>query len=243
MFFFFMQKTSYEMRISDCSSDLCSSDLHGAGVEVLAAERVAGFGVARTGASVLEAARLAAALEEAVGDQRILANARLGAAGAAHADRPILEDRMIVAGAGRATHEGDVAAQPEELGAQAGDEALARVKAGVARVVGDLVADAGAQRRALLRADQQRSVVLDVGDLAILQRVAHHVAHLVGDVEAAAQRAAEPLFLEVAVIVAVGSGAVEVDTGGQVAVEEIGLGEAEVEFGGDRKSTRLNSSH
>src|SRR3546814_10029261 len=95
MFFFFMQKTSYEMRISDCSSDLCSSDLHGAGVEVLAAERVAGFGVARTDAAVLEAARLAAALEEAVGDQRILANARHGAAGAAHADRPILEDRMI----------------------------------------------------------------------------------------------------------------------------------------------------
>src|SRR3546814_3892914 len=108
---------------------------------------------------------LAAALEEAVGDQRILANARHGAAGAAHADRPILDDRMIVAGAGRATHEGDVAAQPEELGAQAGAEALARVKAGVARVVGDLVADAGEQRRALLRADQQRSAALDVGDL------------------------------------------------------------------------------
>src|SRR3546814_20568265 len=26
-FFFFKQKTSYEMRISDCSSDVCSSDL------------------------------------------------------------------------------------------------------------------------------------------------------------------------------------------------------------------------
>src|SRR3546814_3354431 len=28
--FFFMQKTAYEMRISDCSSDVCSSDLAGA---------------------------------------------------------------------------------------------------------------------------------------------------------------------------------------------------------------------
>src|SRR3546814_13094370 len=28
MFFFFKQKTSYEMRISDWSSDVCSSDLH-----------------------------------------------------------------------------------------------------------------------------------------------------------------------------------------------------------------------
>src|SRR3546814_19240152 len=28
-FFFFKQKTAYEMRISDWSSDVCSSDLHG----------------------------------------------------------------------------------------------------------------------------------------------------------------------------------------------------------------------
>src|SRR3546814_16811902 len=31
-FFFFKQKTAYEMRISDWSSDVCSSDLQGAGV-------------------------------------------------------------------------------------------------------------------------------------------------------------------------------------------------------------------
>src|SRR3546814_10351171 len=30
-FFFFKQKTAYEMRISDWSSDVCSSDLRGAG--------------------------------------------------------------------------------------------------------------------------------------------------------------------------------------------------------------------
>src|SRR3546814_2720912 len=32
MFFFFKQKTAYEMRISDWSSDVCSSDLLGVGV-------------------------------------------------------------------------------------------------------------------------------------------------------------------------------------------------------------------
>src|SRR3546814_9977229 len=32
-FFFFKQKTAYEMRISDWSSDVCSSDLVGAGDE------------------------------------------------------------------------------------------------------------------------------------------------------------------------------------------------------------------
>src|SRR3546814_5147292 len=31
--FFFKQKTAYEMRISDWSSDVCSSDLHGTGAE------------------------------------------------------------------------------------------------------------------------------------------------------------------------------------------------------------------
>src|SRR3546814_15613674 len=31
-FFFFKQQTAYEMRISDCSSDVCSSDLNRAGM-------------------------------------------------------------------------------------------------------------------------------------------------------------------------------------------------------------------
>src|SRR3546814_9638005 len=33
-FFFFKQKTAYEMRISDWSSDVCSSDLHGTGAVI-----------------------------------------------------------------------------------------------------------------------------------------------------------------------------------------------------------------
>src|SRR3546814_10088471 len=37
LFFFFKQKTAYEMRISDWSSDVCSSDLHEApGIGVVA---------------------------------------------------------------------------------------------------------------------------------------------------------------------------------------------------------------
>src|SRR3546814_3752594 len=34
LFFFFKQKTAYEMRISDWSSDVCSSDLFGVGVRI-----------------------------------------------------------------------------------------------------------------------------------------------------------------------------------------------------------------
>src|SRR3546814_4047326 len=33
-FFFFKQKTAYEMRISDWSSDVCSSDLIGEGLDI-----------------------------------------------------------------------------------------------------------------------------------------------------------------------------------------------------------------
>src|SRR3546814_8253102 len=36
VFFFFKQKTAYEMRISDWSSDVCSSDLYFAGFVMLA---------------------------------------------------------------------------------------------------------------------------------------------------------------------------------------------------------------
>src|SRR3546814_19389781 len=35
LFFFFKQKTAYEMRISDWSSDVCSSDLHRIGRDLL----------------------------------------------------------------------------------------------------------------------------------------------------------------------------------------------------------------
>src|SRR3546814_10671220 len=45
--FFFKQKTAYDMRISDCSSDVCSSDLCGAFAK--AAARCFGCGVVHRG--------------------------------------------------------------------------------------------------------------------------------------------------------------------------------------------------
>src|SRR3546814_4964183 len=55
LFFFFKQKTAYEMRISDWSSDVCSSDLAGETVEVAAAIRQGGgeMDAAREGAGEL----------------------------------------------------------------------------------------------------------------------------------------------------------------------------------------------
>src|SRR3546814_9120441 len=66
-FFFFKQKTAYEMRISDWSSDVCSSDLveidhrlprrHAAGVEPLWAIRAADRGVEAVDHPVIELVR------------------------------------------------------------------------------------------------------------------------------------------------------------------------------------------
>src|SRR3546814_3130515 len=39
LFFFFKQKTAYEMRISDWSSDVCSSDLGGGNISAAKANR------------------------------------------------------------------------------------------------------------------------------------------------------------------------------------------------------------
>src|SRR3546814_5982818 len=44
LFFFFKQKTAYEMRISDWSSDVCSSDLQGLGPRLCAADARVGIG-------------------------------------------------------------------------------------------------------------------------------------------------------------------------------------------------------
>src|SRR3546814_4475903 len=57
IFFFFKQKTAYEMRISDWSSDVCSSDLCAdAGQELLqlAARRAPGFGKPDEGVAPLQ---------------------------------------------------------------------------------------------------------------------------------------------------------------------------------------------
>src|SRR3546814_6237509 len=44
-FFFFKQKTAYEMRISDWSSDVCSSDLHAVPGMIEVVETLYGLGV------------------------------------------------------------------------------------------------------------------------------------------------------------------------------------------------------
>src|SRR3546814_4326759 len=56
VFFFFKQKTAYEMRISDWSSDVCSSDLR-SGTTMKMAYKVLGDSIAIIGASAHEVRR------------------------------------------------------------------------------------------------------------------------------------------------------------------------------------------
>src|SRR3546814_13810327 len=56
LFFFFKQKTAYEMRISDWSSDVCSSDLAKRGKRVRGRSRIAGTLAIAMGALTLTGA-------------------------------------------------------------------------------------------------------------------------------------------------------------------------------------------
>src|SRR3546814_2212988 len=68
MFFFFKQKTAYEMRISDWSSDVCSSDLEKARVGNFVEVKAATLG---TGAKANHLSY--------IGDASVGANANIGA--------------------------------------------------------------------------------------------------------------------------------------------------------------------
>src|SRR3546814_9740527 len=91
--FFFKQKTAYEVRISDWSSDVCSSDLFVERAEFPAVqlrarfvEQVAGAGAdleVRGDRFLIEAVRLSGQLEFAV--ERLVADAEEGAIGDAEA--------------------------------------------------------------------------------------------------------------------------------------------------------------
>src|SRR3546814_8121097 len=59
-FFFFKQKTAYEMRISDWSSDVCSSDLRAHGATSLGEAPAKGWEHGRFGAPYLRDSLLAA---------------------------------------------------------------------------------------------------------------------------------------------------------------------------------------
>src|SRR3546814_7201646 len=71
-FFFFKQKTAYEMRISDCSSDVCSSDLIAALKPQATGRLIVRFG--------------------AGGDRDVGKRETMGRVAAAHADLVIVTD-------------------------------------------------------------------------------------------------------------------------------------------------------
>src|SRR3546814_1740216 len=97
MFFFFKQKTAYEMRISDWSSDVCSSDLP----EVSAIDKPAGFSAEFIACG--EADRSCPSSEEVA---RIAGNI-----GGCHLLRAFAVAEIEIA-----QHAGEVTARPEDVG-------------------------------------------------------------------------------------------------------------------------------
>src|SRR3546814_21191546 len=78
-FFFFKQKTAYEMRISDWSSDVCSSDLGRDPGQIGLLHRLAAEQADRTGAEALLG-------ESEVGERRMIAERHAGKAQGADVD-------------------------------------------------------------------------------------------------------------------------------------------------------------
>src|SRR3546814_3926754 len=74
VFFFFKQKTAYEMRISDWSSDVCSSDLHDFGARVGRLLRVAcllGLAIGLRQTAIAGRRRIDAGLEARSEERRV----------------------------------------------------------------------------------------------------------------------------------------------------------------------------
>src|SRR3546814_7850061 len=74
MFFFFKQKTAYEMRISDWSSDVCSSDLHARHLHRHGAATDIGKGIG--GSGILTQEQRSPLGREIIGRQPVLAHQR-----------------------------------------------------------------------------------------------------------------------------------------------------------------------
>src|SRR3546814_15100682 len=98
IFFFFKQKTAYEMRISDWSSDVCSSDLGGRRV---VAQRRASVRLRRGGDGQGRASVPAGAACGACGTQRRTGrgiSARFAAAGPLRPGRVLIDRKSVVEG-------------------------------------------------------------------------------------------------------------------------------------------------
>src|SRR3546814_3639437 len=66
-FFFFKQKTAYEMRISDWSSDVCSSDLFAPVIALMKDAKARGLPIILVSDTYLSEAQLRQLIEEAAG--------------------------------------------------------------------------------------------------------------------------------------------------------------------------------
>ena len=142
-------------------------------IQQIAAERVVGRDVARPDARELEAAQRLAAEEEAVEQADVLAAvAEDVAAARREVEHPVGREGIVV-GADQLVADELGVAEPGEILLEPHEVALRRQEAGVAHVVGQVLADQDGQVLALLVLDEARGVVVDVADRVLAHGEAH----------------------------------------------------------------------
>src|SRR5262249_51412605 len=96
--------------------------------------------------------------------------------------------------------------------------------------IADLLADERRELRAVLRFDRWRCRALDVEYFVVADRIAHGLAEELIPVPSEPEATAEVFLFERALAATIVFGAECIDTRGEVLLEEVGLGEAEIQL-------------
>src|SRR5690606_17340166 len=204
--------------------------LERAGVQELAAQGIPGLGVARADAGELEAPERGAAQEEAVEQADVLAETDDVAGAPGDVQHPVGREGIVVRSAALDPGELRVGAEIRDILVQRQNVALRWQEARVARVVGQGLAQKDRQRTGFLVLDELGGVVSDVLDLVLAPGQAHAVAPAFGQGIVGAQGAAGRALVERALALEVGAAPEQIDAGRELAVEEVRLGEAEIDL-------------
>src|SRR5579883_2076442 len=206
------------------------AELGRAGIEVLAAQGVGGIGVARADTADPEAAEIVAADEEPIAQaQDRVVERRHKARRSADRGHDVLENALVVHAVDRGAQVVFRAAQATDRDGVARQPAFGRIEALVTRIPGDAFGDFRRDRRARLRLHDQRGERLHIVDLGLTQGVAHRLTRVLGQRPARAQREAQAAVAVRRDRLTIVGCPEDVETRRHRPVEEVALGEAEVD--------------
>src|SRR6185312_4874922 len=207
------------------------AELNGAQPISVGAKRVVGDDVAGADAAGLETVEIVAADEIPVLDPHVIAAEAENVAGLAGRLRhPVGRDRIVIAGAHAVAQEVDLAAEAGDIRGLLQVIARGRAQPAIALVIEQLLADDRGDARALLSENELRGAGDDVLDGVVADRVGQRLTQRFGELITRAQRAAIGLLLITRKRRVVALQGEEVEARGEVAIEEVRLGEAEIDL-------------